>query len=43
MVAMATFGGEKCLQKLGATSALADAIIDERLANTKVGDANDTL
>ena len=31
------------MQKLGATSALADAFVDERLANIKVGDANDTL
>jgi homoserine O-acetyltransferase/O-succinyltransferase len=41
--AIATAGGEKRLQKLGATSAMADAFVDERLANTKVGDANDTL
>ncbi len=41
--AMATFGGEKRLQKLCGTGPQADACVDERLANTRVGDANDTM
>ena len=35
--AMATFGGEKRLQKLGANNEMADAFVDKRLADIKIG------
>ena len=40
---LATSGGNLALQKAGATREQADAVVDERLANQKVGDANDTM
>ena len=40
---LATNGGTHALQRLGATRAQADAVIDERLAAPFVGDANDQL
>ena len=40
---LATSGGNLRLQKLGATNEMASAYVDERKANQKVGDANDTM
>ena len=41
--ALATSGGNQRLQQLGATREEADAYVDQRLAEQKVGDANDTM
>ncbi|WP_099825579.1 alpha/beta fold hydrolase [Oceaniglobus indicus] len=40
---MATSGGNLRLQELGATNEMASAYVDERKAEQKVGDANDTM
>ena len=40
---LATSGGNLRLQELGATREMADAYVDDRKANTKVGDANDVM
>ena len=40
---LATSGGNLRLQKLGATNEMASAYVDEKKANQKVGDANDTM
>jgi homoserine O-acetyltransferase/O-succinyltransferase len=41
--ALATSGGNQGLQAKGPTREQADAYVDERLANQKVGDANDVM
>jgi len=40
---LATSNGNLRLQKLGATRELADGVVDDKKANQKVGDANDTM
>ncbi len=40
---LATSGGNLKLQKDGATREMADAVVDDKKANQKVGDANDTM
>lgn len=40
---LATTNGNLHLQKLGATREMADAYVDKRLAEAKVGDANDVM
>lgn len=40
---LATSGGNRKLQKEGATRAMADAYVDDQKANLKVGDANDVM
>ena len=40
---LATSNGNLNLQKLGATREMADAVVDEKKANQKVGDANDVM
>jgi homoserine O-acetyltransferase/O-succinyltransferase len=40
---LATSGGNERLQKLGPTNEEASAYVDQRLANQKVGDANDVM
>jgi len=40
---LATSNGNLRLQKLGATRKMADAVVDEKKANQKVGDANDIM
>lgn len=40
---LATSNGNLRLQKLGATREMADAVVDDKKENQKVGDANDTM
>jgi len=40
---LATSGGNQALQAAGATREAADKVVDDKLANQKVGDANDTM
>ena len=41
--AIATTGGNRRLQEIGADREAADAFVDDKLANQTVGDANDTM